>query len=189
MLPEAAACQPSVDGATLVAQQSFDVKINRQLIYGLFHMDKPLLYAVNSAGGPVQAARACSVSRQAVDKWVANGYLPRTEYTGETDYARRLSEAAAARGVDFSPAWLLTAAAPGAGSGATEGGASTEQTAATSASPGIEDRRHAKLQSVTPRRGRRAGDLTAVQFTQRLANAKAGEFPPEFKATDEYLDD
>lgn len=51
------------------------------------------------------------------------------------------------------------------------------------------ERRNLKSQSVTPRRGRRAGDLTAVQFTQRLANAKAGEFPPEFKATDEYLDD
>lgn len=56
-------------------------------------------------------------------------------------------------------------------------------------SEGATDLRHPKSQSVTPRRGRRAGDLTAVQFTQRLANAKAGEFPPEFKATDEYLDD
>lgn len=152
-------------------------------------MDKPLLYAVNSAGGPVQAARACSVSRQAVDKWIANGYLPRTDYTGETDYARRLSEAAASRGVVFTATWLLTAAAPGAGGTACEDETGVEASMPELVSPAAEDRRRPEAESVTPRRGRRAGDLTAVEFTQRLTNAKAGEFPPEFKATDEYLDD
>lgn len=152
-------------------------------------MDKPLLYAVNSAGGPVQAARACSVSRQAVDKWIANGYLPRTDYTGETDYARRLSEAAASRGVAFTATWLLTAAAPGAGCATCEDEAGTEPSMPEPVSPTPEDRRRAEAQSITPRRGRRAGDLTPVEFTQRLAHAKAGEFPPEFKAADEFLDD
>jgi hypothetical protein len=152
-------------------------------------MDKPLLYAVNSAGGPVQAARACSVSRQAVDKWISNGYLPRTDYTGETDYARRLSEAAASRGVVFTATWLLTAAAPGAGGAACDDEAPVDPSVPEPASTAAEDRRRPEAQSITLRRGRRAGDLTPVEFTQRLANAKAGEFPPEFKATDEYLDD
>lgn len=38
-------------------------------------------------------ARACGVTYQAVRKWEANGKLPRTEYTGETNYAMRIAEA------------------------------------------------------------------------------------------------
>lgn len=65
-------------------------------------------YAVNYVGGPVQAARLCGRSRQAVDKWVMNGRLPRTEYTGETCYAEKL--AAASEGA-FTAEWLLAQSA------------------------------------------------------------------------------
>lgn len=68
--------------------------------------------AVEAAGGPIAAAKACGVRRQAVDKWVAKGALPRTEYTGETRHAICLAAAAAERGEPFDPAWLLAEAAP-----------------------------------------------------------------------------
>ena len=65
--------------------------------------------AVEKVGGPVQAAKICGVRRQAVDKWLAKGCLPRTEYTGETCYAQSLSEA---DGADFTADWLLSNATP-----------------------------------------------------------------------------
>lgn len=65
--------------------------------------------AVEQAGGAIAAAKICGVRRQAVDKWVSRGSLPRTEYTGETDYAHRLAGAAAGK---FTAEWLLAEAAP-----------------------------------------------------------------------------
>lgn len=38
-------------------------------------------------------ARLCEVSYQAVRKWQRAGRLPRTEWTGETDYATRIERA------------------------------------------------------------------------------------------------
>jgi hypothetical protein len=43
--------------------------------------------------GLTKLARACEVSHQAVRKWQAAGRLPRTEWTGETDYADRIERA------------------------------------------------------------------------------------------------
>ncbi|NHN79609.1 helix-turn-helix domain-containing protein [Azotobacter chroococcum] len=68
--------------------------------------------AVESVGGPILAAKACGISRQAIDRWLTKGMLPRTEYTGETTYAVRLAAAAAERGFPFNAAWLLAEAAP-----------------------------------------------------------------------------
>ncbi|MCK2124811.1 hypothetical protein [Pseudomonas sp. PNPG3] len=68
--------------------------------------------AIESAGGPIAAAAACSVSRQSVDKWIAKARLPRTEYTGETSYAKALAKAAAENGRPFDVAWLLANASP-----------------------------------------------------------------------------
>jgi hypothetical protein len=49
--------------------------------------------AVDLIGGFNAAARICNVSPQAVMKWVKKGKLPRTEATGETDYASSLASA------------------------------------------------------------------------------------------------
>lgn len=65
--------------------------------------------AIERVGGPISAAKACGIRRQAVDKWLAKGALPRTDYTGETDYARRLADASAG---GFTAEWLLAEAAP-----------------------------------------------------------------------------
>jgi len=71
-----------------------------------------LKQAVEDAGGAAVAARACEVSTRAIYKWLASSSLPRTEYTGETDYAVRLGAAAAARGKPFDAEALKNVAAP-----------------------------------------------------------------------------
>lgn len=75
--------------------------------------------AIEKAGGAVASAKACGVRRQAVDKWLAKGSLPRTDYTGETDYAQLLANAAAERGEHFDVTWLRENARPRA-AGATQ---------------------------------------------------------------------
>ena len=64
--------------------------------------------AVGKSGGPKIVASECGVSYQAVLKWMKNG-LPRTEWTGETDYSsviERLSKS------EFSRRRLLDARKP-----------------------------------------------------------------------------
>lgn len=65
--------------------------------------------AVEAAGGPIKAAKACGLSRQSIDKWIQRQQLPRTEYTGETSYAEAL---AAAADNSFSADWLRNQASP-----------------------------------------------------------------------------
>lgn len=65
--------------------------------------------AIEAVGGPVEASKVCGVTRQAVDKWMQNCCLPRTEYTGETLYAEKLAEAS---GGAFSATELLEKASP-----------------------------------------------------------------------------
>ncbi|WP_174824606.1 hypothetical protein [Pseudomonas denitrificans (nom. rej.)] len=60
--------------------------------------------AVRLSGGTGKAAKACGVSPRAVNKWIKSGRLPRTEYSGETTHAERLSEAS---GGKFSAQSLL----------------------------------------------------------------------------------
>jgi hypothetical protein len=47
---------------------------------------------VDGLGVPVTAS-ICSVSPVAVYKWLKKGRLPRTEWTGETNYAAAIAEA------------------------------------------------------------------------------------------------
>lgn len=68
-----------------------------------------LSIAIQWIGGPIPAAKICGIKRQAVDKWLVKGALPRTEYTGETSYASKLAEASAGK---FTAEWLLKNAAP-----------------------------------------------------------------------------
>lgn len=60
--------------------------------------------AVKLAGGPLKVAKSCEISTSAVHKWITNGRLPRTEYTGETKYAEIL---AALSGGKFDARQLL----------------------------------------------------------------------------------
>lgn len=69
-----------------------------------------LKQAVADAGGAERVAKVCGISVRAVYKWLAAGRLPRTEYTGETQYAEKI---AAAAGGAFSSQELLECAAPG----------------------------------------------------------------------------
>ncbi|AXR28624.1 helix-turn-helix domain-containing protein [Pseudomonas aeruginosa] len=67
---------------------------------------RELKQAVEKAGGVSQVAASCEVSPRAVYKWLASGRLPRTDYTGETDYAERICGLARGKGFDLSPAEL-----------------------------------------------------------------------------------
>ncbi len=51
----------------------------------------PVKDAVTVVGGCEAAGRICGISGKAVSKWVKAGRLPRTEATGETNYAELLS--------------------------------------------------------------------------------------------------
>lgn len=68
-----------------------------------------LKQAIQKAGGVTKAAEACGVSPRAVYKWISADCLPRTDYTGETQYAKKL--ATASNGA-FAAQWLLDAASP-----------------------------------------------------------------------------
>lgn len=48
---------------------------------------------VELLGGYEATGRACGVSGKAVMKWAKKGRLPRTEWTGETNYASLILEA------------------------------------------------------------------------------------------------
>lgn len=65
--------------------------------------------AIRAVGGPAKAAEICERSVTAIQKWQSKGCLPRTEYTGKTNYAQRLANAA---GGKFSAEWLLHEANP-----------------------------------------------------------------------------
>lgn len=65
--------------------------------------------SIDKVGGVTKAASACGVSPRAVYKWLTAETLPRTDYTGETHYARSLADAS---GGQFTAEWLLAEAAP-----------------------------------------------------------------------------
>lgn len=71
-----------------------------------------IAYAFEAVGGIGAAARVCGRSYQALNKWRLAASLPRTDYTGETNYAERLAVAAKQNGNPFEAAWLLHASSP-----------------------------------------------------------------------------
>lgn len=73
---------------------------------------RPLKKTIDDAGGVPKVAQACGKTPRAIYKWLAADALPRTEYTGETKYAKKICELATARGKPFDTAWLLTEAHP-----------------------------------------------------------------------------
>jgi uncharacterized protein YmfQ (DUF2313 family) len=72
----------------------------------------PIAFAFEAVGGIGAAAKICDRSYQALNKWRRSACLPRTDYTGETRYARLLAHAAALNGNPFEASWLLEASAP-----------------------------------------------------------------------------
>lgn len=52
----------------------------------------PIKEAVNDCGGVVAVAVACGLSQRAIYKWISSSRLPRTEYTGETNYCDAIAK-------------------------------------------------------------------------------------------------
>jgi len=71
-----------------------------------------IAFAFEAVGGIGAAAKVCDRSYQALNKWRLAACLPRTDYTGETQYAVLLASAAKQKGNDFEPSWLLSASSP-----------------------------------------------------------------------------
>jgi hypothetical protein len=71
-----------------------------------------IAFAFEAVGGIGAAAKVCGRSYQALNKWRLAACLPRTDYTGETNYAERLAHAAEQSGNPFEAAWLLETSAP-----------------------------------------------------------------------------
>jgi hypothetical protein len=69
----------------------------------------PIKYAFNAVGGRSRAANLLDRSYMAMSKMEQRGVLPRTEYTGETNYAQVLADNS--NGL-FTAEWLLDAANP-----------------------------------------------------------------------------
>lgn len=68
---------------------------------------------IEAAGGVPPVSATCGVSPRAVYKWLSADSLPRTEYTGETNYSKRIAALAALNGKPFEATWLLAEAYPG----------------------------------------------------------------------------
>jgi hypothetical protein len=71
-----------------------------------------IAFAFEAVGGIGAAAKVCNRSYQALNKWRLAACLPRTDYTGETQYAELLATAAKQKGNTFEATWLLGASAP-----------------------------------------------------------------------------
>ena len=56
-------------------------------------MEQNLISQAVEIVGLAKLARILGVTYQAIRKWEAKGRLPRTEWTGETDYASLIEEA------------------------------------------------------------------------------------------------
>ncbi len=60
----------------------------------------PIQHAIQIAGGPTAFTRKLNarirrkrpITYQAIRKWASTGSLPRTEWTGETDYASAIED-------------------------------------------------------------------------------------------------
>lgn len=65
--------------------------------------------AIDKLGGVTECARVCGITPRGVYKWLQRDSLPRTEYTGETSYARRMADASQGA---FTAEWLLENATP-----------------------------------------------------------------------------
>lgn len=46
---------------------------------------------INDAGGVSVVASAINLSERSIYKWIEKGAFPRSEYTGETDYATQIA--------------------------------------------------------------------------------------------------
>lgn len=56
-------------------------------------IENPIRLAKNKLGSFSAISRVCQVSRVTVHNWNQQGRLPRTDYTGETEYWKKIKNA------------------------------------------------------------------------------------------------
>lgn len=64
-----------------------------KFINGVNNMPTPALGDVIKSVKVSVVAHACGLTPKAIYKWIERGTLPRTEFTGETEYAKRIANA------------------------------------------------------------------------------------------------
>jgi len=64
-----------------------------KFINGVLNMHTPVLGDVIRSVKVSVVASACGLTPKAIYKWIDRGTLPRTDFTGETDYAVRIASA------------------------------------------------------------------------------------------------
>lgn len=69
----------------------------------------PIQLAIDAVGGRTSAAALLGISYVAVRKMAEKGVLPRTDYTGETNYAQIFAEHSNGK---LTKEWLLDKANP-----------------------------------------------------------------------------
>lgn len=71
----------------------------------MFLDETPLAKVVRAIKGKqAGAGAACGVTAAVIGRWIKQQHLPRTEYTGETEYAEALANASDGR---FTKEWIL----------------------------------------------------------------------------------
>ncbi|EOR08635.1 hypothetical protein F896_01161 [Acinetobacter genomosp. 15BJ] len=75
----------------------------------LSEVDNPIKYAFDMVGGRTKAASLLNRSYMAMSKMEKRKVLPRTEYTGETNYAETLAKHSQGA---FTASWLKDKAKP-----------------------------------------------------------------------------
>ncbi|MBJ9958376.1 MULTISPECIES: hypothetical protein [Acinetobacter] len=75
----------------------------------LSEVDNPIKFAFDKVGGRTKAASLLNRSYMAMSKMEKRKVLPRTEYTGETNYAETLAKHSQGA---FTAAWLKDKAKP-----------------------------------------------------------------------------
>lgn len=76
----------------------------------MFLDETPLARVVRAIEGKqAGAGKVCGVTTAVIGRWIKQQHLPRTEYTGETNYAEALAKATNGR---FTREWILEEAHP-----------------------------------------------------------------------------
>ena len=76
----------------------------------MFENETPLARVVATCGGQVKAGEACGVTPAIIGRWIKQQHLPRTDYTGETDYAGALARVST--DPSYNRQWILDQANP-----------------------------------------------------------------------------
>lgn len=75
----------------ILTELSVPIKVEPKVHFGI--VMQTLKEAIDAAGGVEAVAAATKLTARAIYKWIAKDSLPRSEYTGESDYSTQIATA------------------------------------------------------------------------------------------------